>query len=176
VPTLAQIYEDHAAACTRAAEQCGDPVFRDMLISLAFGGAGEVAAGTIEMVDEADLERIVTAGEHDRDRRGRRLGGASLGLTSTAIFAARGSSFSRSSSRFGSNSEVYKATPVALPPGRLTLVTRPSPIGLGPTMKRIGMVVVTSFAALADTVPLAATIRDTRRCTSSAASSGSRAN
>jgi hypothetical protein len=35
VPTLAQIYEDHAAACTRAAEQCDDPVFRDMLISLA---------------------------------------------------------------------------------------------------------------------------------------------
>src|SRR5262249_35106490 len=42
--------------------------------------------------------------------------------------------------------------------------------------KRIGMVVVASFAALADTVPPAATIRDTRRCTSSAASSGSRAN
>src|SRR5215472_7531052 len=32
---LAQIYEDHAAACTRAAEQCDDPVFRGMLISLA---------------------------------------------------------------------------------------------------------------------------------------------
>ena len=35
MPTQAQIYEDHAAACTRAAEQCDDPVFRDMLISLA---------------------------------------------------------------------------------------------------------------------------------------------
>jgi len=35
VPTLAEIYEDHAAACTRAAEQCDDPVFRGMLISLA---------------------------------------------------------------------------------------------------------------------------------------------
>ena len=35
MPTLAQIYEDHAAACTRAAEQCDDPVFRGMLISLA---------------------------------------------------------------------------------------------------------------------------------------------
>src|SRR5262245_24353364 len=72
---------------------------------------------------------------------------------SSAILAARGSSFSRSSSRFGSKSEVYKATPVALPPGRLRLVTRPSPIGLGPTMKRTGMVAVASFAALADTVP-----------------------
>src|SRR5262249_16321104 len=53
---------------------------------------------------------------------------------------------------------------------------RPSPIGLGPTMKRTGMVAVASFAALADTVPPATTIRDTRRCTRSAASSGSRAN
>ena len=35
VSTQAQIYEDHAAACTRAAERCDDPVFRDMLISLA---------------------------------------------------------------------------------------------------------------------------------------------
>jgi hypothetical protein len=35
VPTLAQIYEDHAAACTRAAERCDDRVVRDMLISLA---------------------------------------------------------------------------------------------------------------------------------------------
>jgi hypothetical protein len=35
VPTLAQIYEDHAAACIRAAEQCDDLVFRDMLICLA---------------------------------------------------------------------------------------------------------------------------------------------
>jgi len=34
VPTLAQIYEDRAAACARAAEQCDDPVFRGMLISL----------------------------------------------------------------------------------------------------------------------------------------------
>jgi hypothetical protein len=35
VPTQAQIYEDHAAACTRAAEQCDDPVFRNMLLTLA---------------------------------------------------------------------------------------------------------------------------------------------
>ena len=35
MPTLAQIYEDHAAACTRAAERCDDRVVRDMLISLA---------------------------------------------------------------------------------------------------------------------------------------------
>jgi hypothetical protein len=35
VPTLAQSYEENAAAYTRAAEQCDDPVFRDMLNSLA---------------------------------------------------------------------------------------------------------------------------------------------
>jgi hypothetical protein len=35
VPTLAQVYEDHAAAYTRAAEQRDDPVFRNMLLTLA---------------------------------------------------------------------------------------------------------------------------------------------
>ena len=35
MPTLAQVYEDHAAAYTRAAEQCDDPVFRNMLLTLA---------------------------------------------------------------------------------------------------------------------------------------------
>jgi hypothetical protein len=35
VPTLAQVYEDHAADCTRAAEQTDDPGFRNMLLTLA---------------------------------------------------------------------------------------------------------------------------------------------
>jgi hypothetical protein len=35
VPTLAQVYEDHAADFTRAAEQIDDPVFRNMLLTLA---------------------------------------------------------------------------------------------------------------------------------------------
>ena len=35
VPTLARSYEENAAAYTRAAEQCDDPVFRNMLNSLA---------------------------------------------------------------------------------------------------------------------------------------------
>ena len=35
MPTLAQVYEDHAADCTRAAEQTDDPVFRNMLLTLA---------------------------------------------------------------------------------------------------------------------------------------------
>ena len=35
MPTLAQVYEDHAADCTRTAEQTDDPVFRNMLLTLA---------------------------------------------------------------------------------------------------------------------------------------------
>jgi hypothetical protein len=35
VPTLAQSYEENAAAYTRAAEQCDDRVFRNMLNCLA---------------------------------------------------------------------------------------------------------------------------------------------
>jgi len=34
VQTLAQVCEDHAAACSRAAEQTDDPVFRKMLLML----------------------------------------------------------------------------------------------------------------------------------------------
>jgi hypothetical protein len=35
VPTLAQVYEGNAADYTRAAEQTDDPVFRNMLLTLA---------------------------------------------------------------------------------------------------------------------------------------------
>jgi hypothetical protein len=35
VPTLTQLYEDRAADYTRAAEQTDDPVFRNMLLTLA---------------------------------------------------------------------------------------------------------------------------------------------
>jgi len=35
VPTLAQVFEDRAADCTRAAEQTDDPVFRNLLPTLA---------------------------------------------------------------------------------------------------------------------------------------------
>ena len=33
--TLAQVYENRAADCTRAAEQTDDPVFRNLLLTLA---------------------------------------------------------------------------------------------------------------------------------------------
>ena len=35
VLTLAQVYENRAADCTRAAEQTDDPVFRNLLLTLA---------------------------------------------------------------------------------------------------------------------------------------------
>jgi len=38
VPTLTQVYEGNAAASTRAAEQTDDPVFRNMLLTLALQG------------------------------------------------------------------------------------------------------------------------------------------
>jgi len=35
-PTLAQVYEERAADFTRTAEQTDDPVFRNLLLTLAF--------------------------------------------------------------------------------------------------------------------------------------------
>jgi hypothetical protein len=35
MPTPAQVYEERAADCTRAAEQTGDPGFRKMLLTFA---------------------------------------------------------------------------------------------------------------------------------------------
>ena len=62
---------------------------------------------------------------------------------------------------------------MALPPGRLRLVTRPSKIGSTPLPKTIGMVDVAAFAASAVGLPNA-TNTDAFRATSSAASAGSR--
>ena len=58
---------------------------------------------------------------------------------------------------FADNPKYCTATPVTLPPGRLRLVTRPSPTGSGPPMKTIG---IAAFAARADTVPPVAAIKD----------------
>ena len=50
-----------------------------------------------------------------------------------------------------------KFIPVALPPGRARVETRPRPTGSALTLKTIGMVAVAAFAAAAATL-LAATI------------------
>jgi hypothetical protein len=63
--------------------------------------------------------------------------------------------------------------PVALPPGRARLDTRPSFTGSSPTPNTIGIVVVAALAALAATVPPGVAIKATRRRTRSAVSVGS---
>jgi len=81
----------------------------------------------------------------------------------------RGTRFKSSSTRFGISSEAIIAKPVALPPGRLSLCTRPSATGSGPAMKTIGIAAVAFVAACAVTEPPVATITDTRRRTRAAA-------
>ena len=67
-----------------------------------------------------------------------------------------------------------KVTPVALPVGRLRLVTRPNGTGSEPTVKTIGISVVADCAARAEAMSPVAAITDTLRRTSSAASAGKR--
>jgi hypothetical protein len=69
---------------------------------------------------------------------------------------------------------VNKVKPVALPPGRLKLMTRPALTGSPPMPNTIGIVEVACFAAIADGSPPTATSTATRSSTSSAASVGSR--
>src|SRR5258708_27172510 len=65
---------------------------------------------------------------------------------------------------------VNKVTPVTLPPGRLKLLTRPSPTGSPPIPHTSGIVAAADFAASAEPSPPAATITATCLLTRSAAS------
>ena len=65
-------------------------------------------------------------------------------------------------------------TPVALPPGRLRLATRPSATGSEAVLKTIGMLEVAALAASAPAVLSSTTITATCRRTRSAANSGIR--
>ena len=64
--------------------------------------------------------------------------------------------------------------PVALPPGRARLATRPNLTGSSPTPKTIGIVVVAALAASAAEVLPGVAITATRRRTRSAMSDGRR--
>jgi hypothetical protein len=64
--------------------------------------------------------------------------------------------------------------PVALPPGRSRLATRPIFTGSAPKLKTIGIVEVAALAAIAAGVLPGVTMTSTRRRTRSAANSGSR--
>ena len=57
-------------------------------------------------------------------------------------------------------------TPVALPPGRLTLATSPSWTGSKPLANTMGMVVVAAFAATAEVLSVATSIATSRRTSS----------
>src|SRR6516162_8860949 len=96
-----------------------------------------------------------------------------LGLTRNAIVLVEGNSSRKSSKRFGPSILSKKNTPVRLPPGRLTLSTRPVLTGSAPVENTIGMVLVATFAADAAGASKA-TITATPRLTSSPASEGKR--
>src|SRR5262249_10285479 len=74
------------------------------------------------------------------------------------------------------NPPLRKYTPVALPLGRLKLVTSPALIGSFSLPKTMGIVVVAAFAATVAIEPAGIAITFTRRRTSSAASAGKRSN
>ena len=92
------------------------------------------------------------------------------GLITKAMSRALGTSSRSSSRRFGPSSLLSTKTPVALPPGRLRLPTRPRVTGSAPLLNTIGMVDVASLTARAEG-PLA-TIKDSCRRTKSAAIPG----
>jgi hypothetical protein len=97
-----------------------------------------------------------------------------FGLTSTAKRAAFGNSSCNIPNRFAATSIPMSATPVALPPGRLRLATRPIWTGSPAVLKTIGIVLVAALAASA-AVPPRAAMATTWRRTRSAANSESRA-
>ena len=86
---------------------------------------------------------------------------------------AFGISSRNSSNCLLTNSLSRNATPVALPSGRLKLLTRPIFTGSTELMKAIGIIFVAATAASAACAPIAV-ITDTLRFASSDASCGSR--
>jgi len=78
----------------------------------------------------------------------------------------------RAASRLATTSPVKKLMPVAFPPGRLMLATRPDLTGSSPTLKTIGIVEVAALAARAPGglpgTAITATLRRTRSAASCA--------
>src|SRR6516165_1620471 len=97
---------------------------------------------------------------------------AFAGLTSTATRVVAGTSSCRSSNRFAINSALKILIPVALPPGRARLATRPTLTGSSVATKTTGIVFVAALTASAEVIPPVAAITATCRRTKSAASAG----
>src|SRR5262249_29016558 len=106
-------------------------------------------------------------------RNGREAVG-NLGLSRTPTSGTPGTRSRNSPRRFGSISVVSKVTPIALPPGGLTLWTRPALTGSPPNRNTIGMVEVARLAASAAGSPPAVVNTLTPRLTRSAAIAGRR--
>src|SRR5215470_10433945 len=86
---------------------------------------------SIPRAEAAAVTSLVTAAD-----------GELLGLTSSPIRLAAGTSSCSSPNSFAANSARGKLMPVALPPGRAKLTTRPRATGSSVTLKTIGMVAV----------------------------------
>src|SRR5260370_20524177 len=82
-------------------------------------------------------------------------------------YMAPGASSRNISNCFATSSAVWKLTPVALPPGRLRLATRPSLTGSMALTNTIGMAVVAALAAKTEGPPPVAAITATLRRTRS---------
>ena len=102
-------------------------------------------------------------------------GGASglNGFTNIATSVALGANSRTNSSLFWPSGPDTRVMPVAFPPGRLKLATRPAATGSSPTTNTIGMDVVATLAAFAAGGP-EATMTSTARRTNSVACAGRR--
>ena len=137
------------------------------------GGESRIDLAAGAGVEDLNLQSEGAGGFRYVSQRG--LGGRSLaGLTSTAMRTALGTISCSSPSRLATSSATKKLMPVALPPGRARLATRPSLTGSSPTPKTIGIVVVAALAASAAAVLPGVAITATRRRTRSAMSAGRR--
>ena len=81
--------------------------------------------------------------------RGGLVSAVLVGLTSSAMTVAVGTSSCKSPSRFGASSRPNEVTPVTLPPGRLRLAMSPSATGSPPVRMTIGIVAEARCAASA---------------------------
>ena len=98
----------------------------------------------------------------------------SVGLLSTATLTAVGSNSRSNAKRFCTSTSKKIFMPVALPPGRLRLATRPSLTGSSGILNTIGILVVAEIAARAAGIFPGAAITATPWRTRSSASSGNR--
>ena len=121
---------DHERACPQLGQGCKRPYRNRVRCSLAEHGAAARGRGP----------------PASASRNGLAIAGL-VGLTSTAMIVAVGTSSCSSSSRFGPTSTFKLVMPVMLPPGRLRLATSPILTGSAPTAKTIGIVAVAALAA-----------------------------